>query len=97
MFNGKGFVIENGQYKIDTKTGVQVPLPRERFDYVTKKGKVTQIVVYDLQTNDQGVVTKTTATTMYEFKYAKTKAAKVRYLSMINSFVNEGAGFFPWF
>ena len=97
VFNGKGFVIENGQYKIDTKTGVQVPLPRERFDYVTKKGKVTQIVVYDLQTNDQGVVTKTTATTMYQFKYAKAKASKVRYLSMINAFAGTYGGEFFWF
>lgn len=97
VFDGKGLVIEDGVYEYNTKTGIQIPYPSHRYTYASKKGKVTQAIVYDLETNAQGVVTKTTATTMYEFKYAKTKAAKVRYLSMINSFVNEGAGFFPWF
>ena len=36
--------------------------------------------------------------TQYQFKYAKAKASKVRYLSMINSFVGAGgAGAFTWF
>jgi hypothetical protein len=96
VFDGKGLVIEDGYYEYNTKTGVQVPFAQHRYTYASKKGKVSQAIVYNLETNEQGVVTKTTASRMYEFKYAKAKADKVRYLSMVNAFVNEGTGFFTW-
>lgn len=97
-FNGKGLVYQTGEIRIDTKTGLQVVFPERQIDYVMKKGKVTQAVVYTLTTNAQGVVTQQKATTMYQFKYAKAKANAVRYLSMVNSFVGAGgAGAFTWF
>lgn len=101
MFNGKGLVIETGEIRVDTKTGVQTVFPSRRIDYVMKKGKVAQAVVYSLDTTENNgvvTVTKQEATTMYQFKYAKAKANKVRYLSMINSFVGTaGGGAFTWF
>ena len=96
-FNAKGLVVEEGTITTDTTTGKQKVRPSKRYEYAMKKGKVTQAVKFSLTTNADGVVTKATPTQMYKFKYAKAKASKVRYLSMINYFVDCGTGFFAWF
>jgi hypothetical protein len=96
-FNKNGFVVEEGRIRIDTATGAQVIFPETRYVYSIKKGKATQAVIYALDTNENGVVTKTTATKLIKFKYGKAKGSKVRCLSMVNSLVGCDIGFFAWY
>lgn len=96
-FDKNGLVVESGRISIDTATGAQKIFPTTRIVYSKKKGKVTQAIRYSLTTDSNGVVTKTTPSTLYKFKYAKAKADKVRYMSMVNSFIGAAAGYFAWF
>ena len=95
-FDKNGRVVEEGEIDIDSTTGLQKIFPTYRYVYSVKKGKVNQVVGYSLETNEYGVVTKITPDTLWQFKYTKAKASKVRYLSMINSFLGA-TGFFAWY
>ncbi|MBR2540897.1 MAG: hypothetical protein IKE85_08780 [Mogibacterium sp.] len=99
-FNNKGLAIEKGYIDTNHKTGVQKTYPTQRTDYVMKKGKVTEAIVYNVETKEENnvvTVTKVTPRTKYNFKYAKKKVGAVRYLSMINDLVGGDNGFFAWY
>ena len=91
-FNSKGLVVERGF--ISKTNGAYIPTTI--IQYSMKKGKVSQAVVYDVDANEAGAITKTTPETLYKFKYAKTKISKARYFKMVNSFVGANA-FFAWY
>lgn len=91
-FNSKGLVVESGY--ISKTNGAYIPTTI--IQYSMKKGKVSQAVVYDVDANEAGAITKTTPETLYKFKYAKTKISKARYFKMVNSFVGANA-FFAWY
>ena len=76
-FNGKGLMVQSGFYDAETNkytagTNVQ---------YVMKKGKVAEAIVFSVEDGKEKPVTK------YVFSYNKTKVSKARYMNMVNDIV----------
>lgn len=97
-FNKNGLAIEYGYIETVTATGAQTVFPQYKFVYKSKKGKVSQAIIYDLDTDPTtGVVKKETPETMYKFKYNKTKISKARYFKMVNDEMDYGNVEFYWY
>ena len=78
-YNGKGLAVQGGYY--DAETGKYNA--NYTIQYVMKKGKVAEAIVFEIVDGKEKPVTK------YVFKYGKTSVSKARYMKMINSFVSD--------
>ena len=96
-FNKKGLVIESGRLEVTVATGAEKYFPSRKVVYKSKKGKVVQATVYNVQTNYQtGVIEKETPRSLYKFKYTKKKASNGRYFRMINTELGYDT-YFNWY
>jgi len=87
--NGKGLVVQSGDYdKAENKYTADYNI-----QYVMKKGKVSEAIIYEVVDGKEEAVGK------YVFKYGKTKISKQRYMNMINSFTVWGWSddYFFWY
>lgn len=78
-YNGKGLAVQSGNF--DAETGKYTA--RYTVQYVMKKGKVAEAVIFEFVDGKEKPLTK------YVFKYNKTSVSKARYMKMINSFVAD--------
>lgn len=96
-FNKKGFVVEWGRLRVNVATQAATYVPYYKVQYKTKKGKVTQATLIDVDANSQtGVVTKETPSRMFKFKYTKKNASKARYFKMVNTEIGYDS-YFNWY
>jgi hypothetical protein len=74
-YNGKGLTVQTGYY--DAETGKYTA--NSNIQYVMKKGKVAEAIVFEIEDGKEKPVAK------YVFTYNKTSISKARYMNMVNS------------